>query len=260
MTTQAHLDDTPVLELQQLTKRFGSFLALDHVDLRVERGEVFGFLGPNGAGKTTTLRLVTGLARPTSGSARICGFDVQRQPEEAKRRMGFISDRPFLYEKLTGMEFLRFVGGVWGMPRAAIQEQAERWLEAFSLQNWAGEPLESYSHGMRQRILFCAALVHAPELLIMDEPMVGLDPRGARTLKQVVRRLAGEGTTVILSTHTLEVVDQVCDSVAIIDRGKVVTAGTLEHVRRLHDAEDDRLEELFLRLTTEGGGDQEVKR
>ena len=248
-----------MLELSGLTKAFGSFMALDHVDLRVERGEVFGFLGPNGAGKTTTLRLVTGLARPTSGSARVCGFDVQQQPEEAKRRVGFISDRPFLYEKLTGMEFLRFVGGVWGMSRAAIQEQGDRWLEAFSLQGWAGEPLESYSHGMRQRILFCGALIHEPQLLIMDEPMVGLDPRGARTLKQVVRQLASGGTTVILSTHTLEVVDQVCDSVAIIDRGKIVTSGTLEEVRRAHDAEGDRLEELFLRLTAEGDSDEEMR-
>ena len=243
--------ESSVLELRGLSKTFGSFVALDQIDLRVERGEVFGFLGPNGAGKTTTLRLMTGLARPTSGTVRVCGFDVQQQPEEAKRRMGFISDRPFLYEKLTAMEFLRFVGGVWGMSKAAILQQAERWLEVFSLQGWAGEPLESYSHGMRQRILFCGALIHEPELLIMDEPMVGLDPRGARTLKQVVRQLASEGTTVILSTHTLEVVDQVCDSVAIIDRGKIVTSGKLEEVRRIHDAEDDRLEELFLRLTAE---------
>ncbi len=252
--------EAPVLELRGLSKAFGSFLALDAVDLRVERGEVFGFLGPNGAGKTTTLRLVTGLARPTGGSAWVCGFDVQQQPEEAKRRVGFISDRPFLYEKLTGMEFLRFVGGVWGMSKAEIRRQSERWLEVFCLQGWAGEPLESYSHGMRQRILFCSALIHEPELLIMDEPMVGLDPRGARTLKQVIRQLADEGTTVILSTHTLDVVDQVCDSVAIIDRGKIVTSGKLDEVRRLHDAKDARLEELFLRLTEEDGEDDEEMR
>ncbi len=247
--------DGPVLEIEGLTKAYGSFVALDHVDLTVARGEVFGFLGPNGAGKTTTLRLITGLARPTSGTARVCGFDVQRQPAEAKGRVGFISDRPFLYEKLTGMEFLRFVGGVWGMSRADIARQAARWLEVFDLEGWAGEPLESYSHGMRQRILFCSALVHSPELLIMDEPMVGLDPRGARTLKRVVRQLAGDGTTVILSTHTLEVVDQVCDSVAIIDRGKIITSGPLEEVRRAHDAEEDRLEELFLRLTADSDED-----
>ena len=251
MTTSDH--QRPILQLQGLTKAYGSFVALDGIDLTVSRGEVFGFLGPNGAGKTTTLRLITGLARPTAGSARVCGFDVQRQPGEAKRRMGFISDRPFLYEKLTAMEFLRFVGGIWGMTRQAIADQAARWLEVFDLQGWAGEPIESFSHGMRQRILFCSALIHEPELLIMDEPMVGLDPRGARTLKQVVRDLSAEGTTVILSTHTLEVVDQICDSVAIIDRGKIVTSGPLEQVRREHHAEGDRLEELFFRLTAEGG-------
>ena len=244
MTTDA------VLDLDQVSKSYGTFLALDQLSLRVERGQVFGFLGPNGAGKTTTLRLITGLSRPTRGKVMVCGHDVQREPEQAKRRVGFISDRPFLYEKLTGMEFLRFVGGIWAMTRQDIQRQAERWLDVFDLRNWAGEPIEAYSHGMRQRILFCAALLHRPELLIMDEPMVGLDPRGARTLKQVIRQLAGEErTTVILSTHTLDVVDQVCDAVAIIDKGQLVTAGSLAEVRRDYQSEGATLEELFLSLT-----------
>ena len=240
----------PVLELVSVSKRFGDFLALDAMDMRLDRGQVLGFLGPNGAGKTTTLRLITGLLRPTAGTIRVCGMDVVRQAIEAKRRVGFISDRPYVYEKLTGAEFLRFVGGLWSMSPAAIAEEGARWLGRFSLEGWAGEPVESYSHGMRQRLLLCAALLHRPDLLIMDEPMVGLDPRGAVLLKQVVRELAEQhGLSVLLSTHTLDVVEQVCDMVAIIDRGRLVAAGPLDEVRRAHGAEDGRLEELFLRLT-----------
>jgi ABC-2 type transport system ATP-binding protein len=240
----------PVLELADLRKVFGSFVALDGISMRLGRGQVLGFLGPNGAGKTTTLRLVTGLLRPTAGTIRICGHDVVREPIQAKRRMGFISDRPYLYERLTGGEFLRFVGGLWGMSPAAISGAAEKWLEHFDLASWVGEPVEAYSHGMRQRLLLCSALLHDPDLLIMDEPMVGLDPRGAVQLKQTVRQLAeAHGLSVVLSTHTLDVVEQVCDLVTIIDRGRVVAQGTLDEVRRTHRAEPGRLEELFLRLT-----------
>jgi ABC-2 type transport system ATP-binding protein len=245
------MSDDPALELQGVSKRFGEFLALQGVDLRVERGQVFGFLGPNGAGKTTTLRLVTGLMRPTSGSIHVCGHDVVRDSEAARHQIGFISDRPYLYEKLTGAEFLRFTGGLWGMRPRAIADASARWLERFDLLSWAGESIEAYSHGMRQRLLLCSALIHAPALLIMDEPMVGLDPRGARKLKQVVRELAAGGTTVVLSTHTLDVVEEVCDAVGIIDRGRVMASGALQEVRRAHHAEAARLEELFLQLTGE---------
>jgi ABC-2 type transport system ATP-binding protein len=240
----------PVLELVGVSKTYGTFLALEGVDLRLERGQVLGFLGPNGAGKTTTLRLVTGLLRPSAGTIRVCGLDVVRQSLEAKRRIGFISDRPFLYEKLTGDEFLRFVGGLWSMTPAAVAEEGARWLRRFDLANWAGEPIEAYSHGMRQRLLLCASLIHSPDLLIMDEPMVGLDPRGAVQLKQAVRELAEEhGLSVVLSTHTLDVVEQVCDTVAIIDRGRIIASGSLAEVRRLHGTAAGQLEELFLRLT-----------
>ncbi len=247
------MSGAPVLQLSGVCKRFGAFVALQDINLQVQRGQVFGFLGPNGAGKTTTLRLITGLMRPTAGTLRVCGHDVVSAPELAKRQMGYISDRPYLYEKLTGAEFLRFVGGLWGMSRQAIQEQGAYWLQRFDLQGWAGETIEAYSHGMRQRLLFCSALLHDPALFIMDEPMVGLDPLGARKLKRVVRELAEErGTAVVLSTHTLDVVEQVCDTVGIIDHGRIIAAGSLADIRRAHHSEAGRLEELFLTLTAEG--------
>jgi ABC-2 type transport system ATP-binding protein len=240
-------ESSAVLELEGVSKRFGAFEAVRGIDLSVAPGEVFGFLGPNGAGKTTTLRMVTGLLRPTEGTIHVAGFDVEREAMEAKRRTGFISDRPFLYEKLTGGEFLRFVGGLWGMSSADIAEGAALWLDRFDLQGWVGEPVESYSHGMRQRLLLCSALLHRPTLLVMDEPMVGLDPRGAKRLKEVVRELAEvHGMSVVLSTHTLDVVEQICDTVAIINRGRIVAAGALDQVRR---EEGQRLEQVFLELT-----------
>ena len=244
--------DSPVLVLEGVRKTFGQFVAVDQIDLSIPAGQVFGFLGPNGAGKTTTLRMITGLLRPTAGVITICGIDAVRNPLDAKRNTGFIGDRPFLYEKLTGAEFLRFVGGLWGMRPEDIRDRGAYWMDRFSLSAWSGEPIESYSHGMRQRILLCSALIHRPRLLIMDEPMVGLDPRGAAQLKRVVRELAEQDKiTVLLSTHTLDVVEQVCDALAIIDKGQLVVHGSLDDVRQRHRADDQRLEELFLRLTGE---------
>ncbi|MFH1131083.1 MAG: ABC transporter ATP-binding protein [Pseudomonadota bacterium] len=242
-----------VLQLENVTKTFGSFIAVDNIDLNVERGQIFGFLGPNGAGKTTTLRMISGLLRPTKGTIKVCSVDAVVHPLEAKQRIGFISDRPFLYEKLTGAEFLRFVGGLWGMAKQDIQREGDCWLEFFELKNWAGEPLESYSHGMRQRLLLCATLMHKPDLVIMDEPMVGLDPKGAAQLKKILRSLAEKKSiAVLLSTHSLDVAEQVCDQLAIIDGGKIIARGSLEEVRHLHHADGKRLEELFLQLTEHG--------
>jgi ABC-2 type transport system ATP-binding protein len=242
--------EEPTLAIKGLYKTFGSFVAVNDLDLTIAPGQVFGFLGPNGAGKTTTLRLVVGLLRPTSGSMHLCGIDLQRQPIAAKRKIGFISDRPYLYEKLTGGEFLRFVGGLWGMSRKRIEEQGHYWMERFDMQGWLGEPIEAYSHGMRQRLLICSALLHQPALLIMDEPMVGLDPRGASKLKSIVRELAEKyRMSVILSTHTLDVVEQICDTVGIIHHGRIVLSGTLDQIHQFYQAQGGTLEELFLRLT-----------
>jgi ABC-2 type transport system ATP-binding protein len=198
--------------------------------------------------------MVAGLLQPTSGTIRVCGNDVIRDPKSAKQKLGFIGDRPFVYDKLTGSEFLRFVGGLWGMTGKAIADEGQRWLERFGLESWSGEAVESYSHGMRQRLLLCATLMHSPELLILDEPLVGLDPRGAVELKQVVRELAdAANTAVVLSTHTLDVVEQVCDRLVVIDRGQIVAHGTLDEVHQLHQSE--RLEELFLKITSNTAAD-----
>lgn len=239
-----------ILHLEGIHKTFGTFNAVRGVDLTVHAGEICGFLGPNGAGKTTTLRIIAGLLQPTAGRVEVCGADAKRHPLEAKKHIAFIGDRPHLYEKLTGKEFLRFVGGLWGMTPQAIAKSGTAWLARFDLTSWAGEPVESYSHGMRQRLLLCSALLHRPRLLILDEPMVGLDPRGAAHLKKVMRELADkEHLAILVSTHTLDLVEKICDTIAIIDRGKLVTSGALDDVRRRHRAEGQRLEELFLQIT-----------
>lgn len=247
----------PALKLQDVHKSYGDFAAVSGISLTVDSGQVFGFLGPNGAGKTTTLRMITGLLEPSRGRIEVCGVDARRDPQRAKQLIGFVGDRPYLYEKLTGAEFLRFVGGLWGMREKEIVQEQQPWLDRFDLLAWTGEPIEAYSHGMRQRLLLCAALLHRPRLLIMDEPLVGLDPRGAAQLKQVVRDLArDQGLGVVLSTHTLDVVEQVCDAVAIVDHGTVVTQGTLGELRRAHQADGERLEQLFLRLTERAAGEE----
>ena len=239
----------PVLQIDKLYKRFGDFEAVSGINLTVHAGQIYGLLGPNGAGKTTTLRLVTGLLQPTSGQICVAGADLRAAPLDAKQQIGFICDRPYIYEKLTGREFLRFVGGLWRIPPSRIEQNADFWLSQFDLLAWGDQLVEAYSHGMRQRLLFCAALLHEPRLFVLDEPLVGLDPRGAVLLKTILRRLADQGTAVILSTHTLDVVEQVCDAVAIIDRGQVIANGTLGEVARGESGNRKRLEEVFLQLT-----------
>ncbi len=245
-----------MIRIENLSKRFGGFTALQDLNLHVRRGEVFGFLGPNGAGKTTTMKIIVGLMRPTSGSVRVADMDVAAESIRTRRLIGYIPDHPFLYEKLSGWEFLRFIAGVYGMDPASAEKRAGELLRLFELSDWANELIESYSHGMKQRLIMAAALLHRPELVVVDEPMVGLDPRGAVLVKTIFRNLCASGQgTVFLSTHTLEVAEELCDRVAILHRGRVVAQGSMEEIRKqVGDPQhDEDLPELFLRLT--GGAD-----
>jgi ABC-2 type transport system ATP-binding protein len=222
---------------------------VDRLTLDVTRGEIFGFLGPNGAGKTTTIRMVAGVLQPSEGRIVIGGDDLTQNPFAAKSRLGYIPDRPFLYEKLTGAEFLRFVAGLWGKNGAEAEARADRLLALFSLTEWKDELVESYSHGMRQKLLITSALLHDPELIVVDEPMVGLDPRSARILKDLFRAFVDRGGTVFLSTHTLEVAEALCDRIAIIQKGQVIAMGTMQELRGQADAGEAHLEEIFLKVT-----------
>jgi ABC-2 type transport system ATP-binding protein len=239
-----------VIRLEGVTKRYGRFTAVQPLELEVRRGELFGFLGPNGAGKTTTIRMLAGVLRPTAGRILIGGHDLERAPLAAKALVGYIPDRPFLYDKLTGAEFLRFVAGLWGRAGAEVRERSERLLELFELTPWAETRVESYSHGMRQKLLIASALVHTPEVIIVDEPMVGLDPRAARVVKDLLRRFADEGGTVFLSTHTLEVAEALCDRIAIIQAGAIRAQGTMDELRAEAAAGAEGLETVFLKLTS----------
>lgn len=243
---------TPMLELDGVVKRYGNFTAVNGVDLSIPRGEIFGFLGPNGAGKTTTIRMVAGVLRPTAGSIRIGGVDIDQDPMIAKGKIGYIPDRPYLYEKLSGGEFLRFVAGLWGKDEQEAEQRADGLLELFSLREWKDELVESYSHGMRQKLLITSALVHQPQLIVVDEPMVGLDPRSARILKVLFRAFVEAGGTVFLSSHTLEVVEVVCDRIAIIQDGDIISRGTMEELRDQSGSGDAHLEEIFLKVTGDG--------
>jgi ABC-2 type transport system ATP-binding protein len=233
----------------QLTKRYGKFTAVDHIDLVVPSGELFGFLGPNGAGKTTTFRMIAGILRPTSGTVEIGGIDISRRPLEAKARLGFIPDRPFVYDKLTGGEFLRFAAALYGQQGPTIERRIDELLELFELSRWKDELTESYSHGMRQKLIISGALVHRPEVIVVDEPMIGLDPKSARLLKDLFRQFVDRGGTVLMSTHTLEVAESMCDQLAIIHGGRIAVHGTLAEVQEQTASEDLGLEDLFLKLT-----------
>lgn len=242
-----------MIRLQGVTKRYGRFTAVQPLDLHVQRGELFGFLGPNGAGKTTTIRMVVGVLRPSAGSIEINGIDMLRDPVAAKRAIGYIPDRPSIYEKLTGAEFLRFVSGLWGRDGAAADARADELLELFDLSAWKDTLIESYSHGMRQKLLISSALVHGPDVIVVDEPMVGLDPKGARQIKDLLRSFAAQGGTVFLSTHTLEVAEALCDRIAILHQGEIRALGTMAELRHEAEAGAAGLEDVFLKLT--GGED-----
>jgi ABC-2 type transport system ATP-binding protein len=238
-----------MIRLEGLTKCYGTFVAVDQISLHVPRGQLFGFLGPNGAGKTTTLRMIAGILRPTAGRIWLGDDDLLAHPMKAKARLGFIPDRPFVYEKLTGGEFLRFVAGLYGQDGGTVEQRIDQLLDVFELTTWKDELVESYSHGMRQKLIISSALVHRPELIVVDEPMVGLDPRAARLLKDIFRQFVGRGGTILMSTHTLEVAEAMCDRIAIIQAGRIVAQGTIAELREQTRAGNVSLEDLFLRLT-----------
>jgi ABC-2 type transport system ATP-binding protein len=239
-----------MIELRGLTKRYGSFTAVDGVDLSVPTGEIFGFLGPNGAGKTTTLRMIAGILQPSAGTVEIGGIDLAKDPIAAKSKLGFIPDRPFIYEKLTGAEFLAFVAGLYGQEGEPVERRGAELLALFDLEEWANQLVESYSHGMRQKLIIASAFIHRPEVIVVDEPMVGLDPKAARILKDLFREFVKRCNTIMMSTHTLEVAEALCDRIAIIQTGKIRALGTLAELRGGY-GRDTKLEEIFLALTGE---------
>ncbi|MEO7216581.1 MAG: ABC transporter ATP-binding protein [Gemmatimonadaceae bacterium] len=237
-----------MIQLSGLIKRYGAFTAVGGIDLTINRGELFGLLGPNGAGKTTTLRMLAGILQPTSGSVTIGGINLAENPVAAKSKLGFIPDRPFIYEKLTGMEFLRFVAGLYGQGGSTIDRRGEGLLALFDLLDWKDELVENYSHGMRQKVIIASAFVHRPEVIVVDEPMVGLDPKAAHILKDLFRKYVESGHTIVMSTHTLEVAETLCDRVAIVQHGRIAAIGTMDDLRSGTNT-NSSLEEIFLRLT-----------
>jgi ABC-2 type transport system ATP-binding protein len=240
-----------MLELEKLSKDYDGFLALDDLSLYIPPGEFFCFLGPNGAGKTTTIKIITGLLRPARGTARIAGRDIQREPLEAKRLIGYIPDTPYLYEKLSGRDFMYFVGNLYSIPRAEVNAAIDKYFHIFRINHAADNLIENYSFGMRQKLCFSAAFMHRPRLLVVDEPMVGLDPQSARTLKNLLREFCAAGNSIFLSTHLLAIAEELCDRLGIITRGKLRFLGTVDQLRT-NLSRQGTLEDLFLELTADG--------
>ena len=246
-----------MIAIHDLVKQYGRFTAVDGVSLDVPRGEIHGFLGPNGAGKTTTIRMIAGLLKPTSGRIVVNDHDLEKSPEKAKASLGFIPDRPYIYEKLTAGEFLRFHAGLYGINGTGVDLRVQEMLDLFELGRWEPELVESFSHGMKQRLVMCAAFLHRPEAVLVDEPLVGLDPRGAKLIKSVFRKMSERGVAILMSTHTLEVAQEMCDRISIILKGKIIARGTVDELRRMSGGQDEQLTPVFLKLTG-GSGLQEL--
>jgi ABC-2 type transport system ATP-binding protein len=245
-----------LIETRNLVKRYGDKVAVNNVSFDVYGGEVFGFLGPNGAGKTTTIKMIVGLLQPTSGTVKVAGYDVQTQAVFAKAASGYVPDTPNLYAKLTGRELLRFVGDLYSLDRSQVARRIDELLRKFDLSAVANDTVDSYSHGMQQKASLAAALMHDPKVLVLDEPTVGLDPKSARLIKDILRQLADRGAAVMLSTHILEIAERMCDRIGIINKGELIAVGTMHELRRLDKAGQTSLEDIFLSLT---GGAEETE-
>jgi ABC-2 type transport system ATP-binding protein len=246
-----------MIAVRDLVKEYGRFRAVDRVTLDVKPGEIHGFLGPNGAGKTTTLRMIAGLLKPSSGHILVNDHDLEREPEAAKAALGFIPDRPFIYDKLTAGEFLTFHAGLYGYSNGSIQGRVHEMLDLFELRQWEHQLVESFSHGMKQRLVMSSAFFHRPRAVAVDEPMVGLDPRGARLIKDVFRRMSERGVAILMSTHTLEVAQEMCHRISIIQKGRIIAHGTVDEVKQMAGGADEHLTSVFLKLTG-GSGLQEI--
>ena len=246
---------SPLIETKNLVKQFGDKVAVNNIGFEVRGGEVFGFLGPNGAGKTTTIKMIVGLLQPTSGDVKVAGYDVQTQPMQAKAASGYVPDTPNLYMKLSAREFLRFVGDLYEMKRGKAEERIDELLKLFDLTDVRDDLIDSYSHGMKQKTALAAALIHDPKVLVLDEPTVGLDPKSARLIKDILRQLADRGAAVFLSTHILEIAERMCDRIGIIDHGNLVAVGTMDELRSMGKS-GSSLEDIFLALT---GGAEEAE-
>ncbi len=239
-----------MIELYEVTKTFGTKTAIDRLTLRIGTGELFAFLGPNGAGKTTTIKLICGLLFPTAGTIRVGGYDLQKDGDRARQLISYVPDQPYLYEKLTGREFLQFIADMYALAADHGRRRIDEMIDLFDLSDFVDDLTERYSHGMRQRTVFAAALLHEPRVLIIDEPTVGLDPRSVRLLKDLLRGEADQGTTVFLSTHSLDIAQELADRIGIVDRGRLISCGSLETLRKQASL-DGSLEDVFLKLTEE---------
>lgn len=238
-----------MIELRNVTKKFGNFTAVDNISLVVPPGEFFGFLGPNGAGKTTTIKMIAGLFAPTSGQILVSGFDIVKEPLQAKMFTSYVPDQPFLYDKLTGREFLYFIGGLYKMEKKLVTKKIEEVIEHFEIGEWVDKRTENYSQGMRQRVTIAAALVHEPRVFIIDEPMIGLDPRSAKIVRETLRLMARQGVSIFMSTHSLSIAEELCDRVGFIKDGRLVFVGTQENLQAYKQKFDGKFESVFLELT-----------
>lgn len=239
-----------MIELINVTKKFGDFTAVDNLNLKVSKGEFFGFLGPNGAGKTTTIKMITGLYAPTKGQIFVNGIDIQKNPLDAKLHIGYIPDEPFLYDKLTGLEYLYFSGGLYKLEKTFLKNQIEELIETLDLSDWIYKLTEEYSRGMKQRIAIASALLHNPSVIVIDEPIVGLDPQSAVIVKKILREKANQGAAIFMSTHLLTIVEELCDRIAIIKNGKIIFENTTTEFQNMKARYDGNFELLFIELTS----------